>query len=75
MIADGIGGHHAGEIAAELAVDYITRGISESNGKKPLKILENSIQEASQAIAFKTVFSVTWSFRAIKEVESRNWRK
>ena len=51
MIADGIGGHHAGEIAAELAVNLITKGVSESNGKKPLKILENSIQEASQAIA------------------------
>jgi len=51
VIADGIGGHHAGEIAAELAVSYITKGIAESNGKKPLKILENAIQEASQAIA------------------------
>src|SRR5688500_4721297 len=51
VVSDGIGGHHAGEIAAELAVSYITKGIAESNGKKPLKILENSIQEASQAIA------------------------
>ena len=51
IIADGIGGHRAGEIAAELAVNYITKGISESNGKKPLKIMENAIHEASQAIA------------------------
>lgn len=51
VIADGIGGHRAGEVAAELAVNYITKGISESNGRKPLKILENAIHEASQAIA------------------------
>jgi PPM family protein phosphatase len=51
IISDGIGGHRAGEVAAELAVNYITMGVAESNGKKPLKILENAIHDASQAIA------------------------
>jgi protein phosphatase len=51
VVADGIGGHHAGEVAAELAINYISQGVSESNGKKPLKILENVIHDASQAIA------------------------
>jgi protein phosphatase len=51
VVADGIGGHLAGEIAAELAVNYITAGVAESNGKKPVKILEMAIQNASQSIA------------------------
>ncbi len=51
VVADGIGGHRAGEVAAELAVNYISQGIAESNGKKPLKTLENAIHDASQAIA------------------------
>lgn len=51
VVADGIGGHRAGEVAAELAVNYISQGVGESNGKKPLKILESSIHDASQAIA------------------------
>ena len=51
VVADGIGGHLAGEIAAELAVNYITAGIAESNGKRPVKILESAIQNASQSIA------------------------
>ncbi|MBC7877432.1 MAG: serine/threonine-protein phosphatase [Anaerolineales bacterium] len=51
IIADGIGGHRAGEVAAELAVNYITMGVAESNGKKPVKILESAIHDASQAIA------------------------
>ena len=51
VIADGIGGHRAGEVAAELAVNYITAGIAESNAKKPAYILENAIQNASQSIA------------------------
>jgi protein phosphatase len=51
VVADGIGGHLAGEIAAELAVNYITAGVAESNAKKPVKILESAIQNASQSIA------------------------
>ena len=51
VVADGIGGHLAGEIAAELAVNYITAGVAESNAKRPVKILETAIQNASQSIS------------------------
>jgi len=51
VVADGIGGHLAGEIAAELAVNYISLEVAESNAKKPLKIMESAIHNASQAIS------------------------
>lgn len=51
VVADGIGGHLAGDIAAELAVNYIMAGVAESNARKPVKILEAAIQNASQAIS------------------------
>lgn len=51
VVADGIGGHRAGEVAAELAVNYISMHVAESNAKKPTKILESAIHDASQAIA------------------------
>lgn len=51
IVSDGIGGHRAGEVAAELAVNYITTGVAESNARKPVKILETAIQDASQAIS------------------------
>ncbi len=51
IVSDGIGGHRAGEVAAELGVNYITMGVAESNAKKPTKILETAIHDASQAIA------------------------
>jgi len=38
VVADGIGGHQAGEVAAELAVNYISMEVAESNAKKPIKI-------------------------------------
>jgi PPM family protein phosphatase len=51
VVADGIGGHRAGEVAAELAVNYISQGVAESNARKPQKILQDAIEDASQAIA------------------------
>ena len=51
VVCDGIGGHRAGEVAAELAVNYISQGVATSNARKPLKIMENAIEDASQAIA------------------------
>ncbi len=51
VVADGIGGHLAGEVAAELAVDHITQFVAESDARHPKKILEKAIQEASESIA------------------------
>lgn len=54
VVADGIGGHRAGEVAAELAVNYIVDQISKSNGVKPPEIMEAAIHAASQAIASRS---------------------
>ena len=51
VVADGIGGHRAGEVAAELAVNHISQAVAESDGQRPKKILESAIHEASEAIA------------------------
>ena len=51
VLSDGIGGHRAGEVAAELAVDHISQLVAESNGRDPLKIMEEAIHSASEAIA------------------------
>lgn len=51
VLADGIGGHRAGEVAAELAVDHISHKVAESNGRDPLHIMEEAIHSASDAIA------------------------
>jgi len=58
VVADGIGGHRAGEVAAEMAVNYISQGVAESDGHKPLKILENAIRNASQAVAAHSVAKI-----------------
>ena len=54
VVSDGIGGHRAGEVAAELAINYISQNISESNGRKPLEIIESAIDAASEAIAARS---------------------
>ncbi|MBN1537191.1 MAG: protein phosphatase 2C domain-containing protein [Anaerolineales bacterium] len=50
IVADGIGGHRAGEVASELAVETICRFVAASNGVQPEMILREAIINASQAI-------------------------
>ncbi len=50
VIADGIGGHRAGEIAAEMAVENISRIIAASDAAQPVEILRQAMVTTSQAI-------------------------
>jgi PPM family protein phosphatase len=51
VLADGIGGHRGGEVAAELAVNHIMQSIARSDGKYSRHIIEQAVTEASDAIA------------------------
>jgi len=51
IVSDGIGGHRAGEVAAELAVETISHLVSQSDGSQPLEVLGRAIQSASGSIA------------------------
>jgi serine/threonine protein phosphatase PrpC len=51
IVSDGIGGHRAGEFAAEMAVETISQLVAQSDGRQPLAILEHAIQAVSDAIA------------------------
>ncbi len=51
IVSDGIGGHSAGEIAAEMAVETISDMVARSDARYPLDILDQAIQVTSDAIA------------------------
>jgi protein phosphatase len=51
VLADGIGGHRAGEVAAELAVNHIMQVVARSDGRHIRKTIEEAVTEASDAIA------------------------
>ncbi|MEW6085574.1 MAG: PP2C family serine/threonine-protein phosphatase [Chloroflexota bacterium] len=51
VLADGIGGHKAGEVAAELAVNHIMEAVAKSDGKHTRRAIEDAVAEASNAIA------------------------
>ncbi|HUP97201.1 MAG TPA: PP2C family serine/threonine-protein phosphatase [Usitatibacter sp.] len=58
VIADGMGGHHGGEVAAEIAVNEITRRFQhEARNKlrKPFEFLVSAIQSAHRAIVAHAV--------------------
>ncbi len=50
VLSDGIGGHRAGEVAAEMAVEWISRVVADSDAQNPAEILTYAIQAASNAI-------------------------
>jgi protein phosphatase len=51
IVSDGIGGHRAGEVAAEIAVETVSHMVAQSDGRSPLSILDHAIQVTSDAIA------------------------
>ena len=51
VLADGIGGHRAGEVAAELAVNHMMQVIARSDGRHIRHTIEEAVIEASDAIA------------------------
>lgn len=50
VVSDGIGGHQAGEVAAELAIATIQKTVQASDGNDPLAALHQAVTQASQAI-------------------------
>ncbi len=50
VVCDGIGGHRAGEVAAEIAVEKISLVVAQSDGSQPLATLREAISEANQAV-------------------------
>ena len=51
VLADGIGGHRGGEVAADLAVNHIVQAAAKSDGRHIRRTIEDVIIEASDAIA------------------------
>ena len=51
VLADGIGGHKAGEVAAELAVNHIMEVVAKSDGRQPRRTMEDAVADASNAVA------------------------
>ena len=50
IVADGIGGHRAGEVASNIAVEMICDAVGASDASEPLGIMESAMLKASQTI-------------------------
>ncbi|MFZ6026359.1 MAG: PP2C family protein-serine/threonine phosphatase [Chloroflexota bacterium] len=50
VVADGVGGHRAGEIASQIAVESIVQAVAASDAQHPVETLRYAMAGASQAI-------------------------
>ncbi|MDO4475668.1 MAG: Stp1/IreP family PP2C-type Ser/Thr phosphatase [Lachnospiraceae bacterium] len=53
IVADGMGGHNAGEIASRLAVESMVDHIESAAEGSPIRILDSAVLAANQAVAEK----------------------
>ena len=53
MVADGMGGHKAGDLASEYTVDMVQEAISKSMQTNPFQILKGAVQYANQKLLEK----------------------
>lgn len=53
IVADGMGGHNAGDFASRYCVDTITKHIIKSKRKTPIGILEDAIKTANEELLLK----------------------
>ena len=53
IVSDGIGGHKAGEVASEMAVDLISAEVEKREKGHPLAVFEHSFYKTSLAISRK----------------------
>jgi len=59
VVADGVGGHQAGEVASSIAVEMISQLIAESDASHPLATLEGAFHRANQAIYSQATINPT----------------
>lgn len=50
LVADGMGGHNAGDYASKCCVENMIAAIEHSNLKSPISILEQALQKANTAV-------------------------
>lgn len=50
IVSDGIGGHRAGEVAAEMVVETVSQAVAKSDGRNPIQTLREAIMRSSQEI-------------------------
>ena len=60
IVADGMGGHKAGDLASRYTVEKFLEIVKESNEKNPITIIEQAVREANIALINKAKESIDY---------------
>ncbi len=53
VVADGMGGHQAGDFASKFTIDHLVRLVEEAEGSNPITILNDSIRQVNSLLLKK----------------------
>lgn len=57
MVADGMGGHQAGEFASAFAISAVLEAVHEDTGNNPITIMNRALQKANRSLYEKSLSS------------------
>ena len=60
LVADGMGGHKAGDLASRYCVELMTEQVKKSSFRTPVSILEEAIQVANEGVQRKALTSMDY---------------
>lgn len=61
VVADGMGGHNAGDFASSFAVQTLVHTIQEDENQNPIKIIRNAVEEANRKVLEESKLHVEMS--------------
>ena len=61
VVADGMGGHNAGDFASGFAVQTLVHTIQEDENQNPIKIIRNAVEEANRKVLEESKLHVEMS--------------
>lgn len=61
VVADGMGGHNAGDFASSFAVQTLVHTIQEDENQNPIKIIRNAVEEANWKVLEESKLHVEMS--------------
>ena len=68
LVADGMGGHNAGDLASKIGIEAFVDNIKKSERRTPVSCMEDALQAANEAILNKSYEDPGYRGMVLREI-------